>query len=103
MPKKTTPDSELKSEFAELKRIAVDERKARKNHEQIIAKRRKFVHQLATKKNASPTSMARVLDVSRQVVVKDIASIRKEAEARKAARASGAKAAKRVVRKKAAV
>lgn len=84
MPKTATAEPDLKAEFAELKKIGRDERRAYAEHQKHLQKRRRFVHRLFHKKGASPTAMAAHLDISRQAVMKDVKAVDAEA-AKKAA------------------
>lgn len=114
MPKKSTPDADLKSEFADLKAIAKEEKQARAALDKVVARKRKAVSAMS-KKGANVSSMAAIFGVTRQALAKDIranspaakaaakakAADKAEPKAAKAkpAKATEAKAAKRVVRK----
>lgn len=97
MPKKSTPDSELKAEFTDLKAMAKEETSLRKALDSLTAKKRKTVHALHTKQGANINSMAMIFGVSRQALAKDIRTITlAKQDAKPAKKAAPAKRVRKV-------
>lgn len=92
MPKLSTPDTELKAEFAGLKTIAKEEAAARRDLAKVLDKKRSTISNLARKRNANTGSMAAIFGVSRQALAKEVLAWER-ANPKKAAKAPASKPA----------
>lgn len=72
MPKLSTPDSELKTEFASLREIAKREKANKAEAAKIRKDKHTLVSTLSRKKNANMGSMAAIFSVSRQALAKEV-------------------------------
>lgn len=97
MPKKSTPDADLKVEFDDLREIAKEEKALKASLAKVTARKRKAVHTLSTKKNANIGTMAAIFGVSRQALSKEIRAV--EVAKAPAKKAPAKKAAKRTLKR----
>jgi hypothetical protein len=102
MPKKSTPDSDLKAEFTELRSIAKEEKALKASLAKVQDRKRRTVHDLSVKKNANIGTMADIFGVSRQALSKEIRAFANKQASKPAAKKSAAKKApaKKVVRRR---